>query len=209
MTLLSIDAAVRHLADGGCLAYPTETVWGLAADAASPDAVSALQRVKGRGDDAPMAVLVSGAGRLEALGCEPSMPARRLVDALWPGPLTLVLACRGRFAAGVGRADGALGVRCSPHPRARALAAAAERAGLGPLTATSCNRSGEPAARELAEARAVCREGPPLLDPAGHDAGGQPPSTVVDLTGERPRVLREGAIPAEVLEALLATGAAA
>jgi len=198
---VDLDAAVARVASGELLAYPTETVWGLAADARSDAAVAELWRFKGRDSDAPVSILVSGAEALEPLGFAPGESAQRALSALWPGPLTAVLPCRGRFAAGVARADGAVGLRCSPHPDAAALAQACDRAGAGPVTATSCNRSGEPAAADRAAARSVCGDAVALL--AGGDAGGGEPSTVVDFTGPRPRVLRWGGVDKTALASLL------
>jgi tRNA threonylcarbamoyl adenosine modification protein (Sua5/YciO/YrdC/YwlC family) len=187
--------AASRLRAAGLVAYPTETVWGLGADATSEPALEALRRWKGRADDAPISVLVEAPEALRALGCEPLPAALRLAAAFWPGPLTLVLRCARRFARGIARHDGAVGLRCSPHPVAAGLAARAAREGLGPVTATSLNRSGEPAARTREEARALCAgPGAPALLDAGSDAGGAPASTVLDLTGPRPVLLREGAL---------------
>lgn len=195
MSADALAAAVERIREGGLVAYPTETLWGLGADASSESALESLRRWKGRGEDAPISVLVAAPDALTTLGCEPLGAARRLAAAFWPGPLTLVLRCARRFARGVARGDGAVGLRCSSHPVAAALAARLADAGVGPVTATSLNRSGEPAARRRDEARALCagEHGPALLD-AGADAGGAPASTVVDLTGERPVVLRWGAL---------------
>jgi tRNA A37 threonylcarbamoyladenosine synthetase subunit TsaC/SUA5/YrdC len=108
----------------------------------------------------------------------------------------------------VGRADGALGLRCSSHPLAQALAAAVGKAGLAPLTSTSLNRSGEPPAHDLAAAQALVRtsemddRAPVLVSSSGHDAGGEAPSSVVDCTGKRPEILRVGAIDGSRLEAV-------
>jgi L-threonylcarbamoyladenylate synthase len=199
-----ISSAVERIRRGGLVAYPTETVWGLAADASSDAAVAALRRWKGRGERAPLSVLVDAPGALCALGCEPRGAATRLAAAFWPGPLTLVLRCARRFAAGVARDDGAVGLRCSSHPVASAFARELARAGVGPVTATSLNHSGEPAARCVDAARALCAgpEDPAVLD-AGHDAGGARESTVVDLTGARPVVLRWGAVSHSALSPLL------
>ena len=97
-------------------------------------------------------------------------------------------------------------MRCSPHPVALGLARAAADAGIGPLTATSCNRAGEPAARTRADARAVCGDDPesPLVLETGEDASGDEPSTVVDLGVRPPRVLRAGAIAAAAIREVLA-----
>lgn len=197
-------AAVERVRAGGLVAYPTETVWGLGADACSETAVAALRRWKARTGDAPLSLLVDAPSALGALGCEPQRAARRLAAAFWPGPLTLVLRCARRFAAGVARGDGAVGLRCSSHPVASAFAAELARAGVGPVTATSLNRSGEPAARSAGEARALCAgAGAPALLDAGADAGGAPESTVVDLTGRQPVVLRWGAVSRAALAPLL------
>jgi L-threonylcarbamoyladenylate synthase len=199
--------AVAALAGGHLVAFPTETLWGLGADARSEAAVARLRAWKARSDDQPLSVLVSGLAALADLGIEVRPLARKLADAFWPGPLTLVLPCRGRFATGVARADGALGLRCSPHPVAASLARALAAAGVGPITATSLNRHGEPPPRTRAEAALACSRGdgaPPLLFTGdGLDAGGGRPSTVVDLTGSKPEVLRWGAVNRDFLVPLL------
>ncbi len=198
---------VRWLRSGGLLAYPTETVWGLAADATSEAAVARLLRWKGRGDTDPLAILVELAADLPRLGCELGREAKRLASLFWPGPLTLVLPCRARYAPGVARADGALGVRCSSHPLAAALARRLRSERVGPVTATSLNRSGAPPARTRAAAEALCGSDPDqprLLEVKGAEAGGDAASTVVDLTAQRPVVLRWGALAADVLEPVLA-----
>jgi L-threonylcarbamoyladenylate synthase len=199
-----LGAALARLAADGLVAYPTETVWGLAAAAARPAAVARLRAWKGRADGQPLSLLVSDAAALDALGVEPAAAARALAARFWPGPLTLVVRCAARFGDGVAAANGSVGLRCSPHPAAAALARAALAAGLGPLTATSLNRSGAPPARTGAEAARACTgaDGPLLLGGGWPDAGGATPSSVVDLTGPSPRLLREGALPArELLDA--------
>jgi L-threonylcarbamoyladenylate synthase len=182
-----IEAAVAHVRAGGLVAYPTETVWGLGADASSAVAVEGLLRWKGRDPGQAISVLVDGLEAAERLGVRAPPEARRLVARFWPGPLTLVLpAPAGRFAPGIARADGALGLRCSPDPTAAALARALARAGVGPLTATSLNRAGEPPACSAGEARELCRRhpGPRLVDPGdGSPVSCAAPSTVVDCTG--------------------------
>lgn len=205
-----LDAAVARLARDGFIAYPTETVWGLGACADRPLAIERLVAWKGRAETNPLAVLVRSVDAAIELGCELDPIARRLARAFWPGPLMLVVPCHGRFAPGVARGDGALGIRCSPHPVARALAERLARAGLGPLTSTSLNRSGEAPARDLDEAaRRVERGGkargdslgePLLIDASGYDAGSSAPSTIVDCTGAVPEILREGALSRAAIE---------
>jgi L-threonylcarbamoyladenylate synthase len=199
--------AARWLREGGLLAYPTETVWGLGADATSDAAVARLQRWKGRDPGEPLAILIELVDDLTRLGFELGPGAKRLAGLFWPGPLTLVLRCRERFAQGVARADGAVGVRCSAHPLAAALARRLRVERVGPITATSLNRSGEPAAGSRVEAERLCgseAEQPRLIDVKGAETGGDSASTVVDLTTPRPVVLRWGAVTAEALAPVLA-----
>src|SRR5262249_11299859 len=146
-------------------------------------AVGRLRAFKGRGESAPISILVTGVGALAALGFRVGAAAERLARDFWPGPLTLVLPCDSVFPAGLARGDGAIGVRCSPHRVASDLAARCAREGTGPLTATSCNASGAPPARTRADARAVCAGDPTVgVIADGEEATGATPSTVVDLT---------------------------
>ncbi|MBW2229544.1 MAG: L-threonylcarbamoyladenylate synthase [Deltaproteobacteria bacterium] len=203
-----VAAAVAHLAQDGLVAFPTETVWGLAACARSSAAMNALRSWKGRDADQPVSLLIADAAVLAAEGLELSPLARRIIAAFWPGPLTLVIPAQAipadaALAAGVARDDGAVGVRCSSHPVAAALAGAAARAGLGPLTATSLNRSGQPPARDEAAARALCagQRAPLVLDTGGDAVSAGPPTSVLDLTQDPPRILRVGAIDESTLRA--------
>jgi tRNA threonylcarbamoyl adenosine modification protein (Sua5/YciO/YrdC/YwlC family) len=202
-----LGEAAQWLRGGGLLAYPTETVWGLGADATEQAAVARLLRWKARGPHDPLAILVETVDDLPRLGFEPAPGLSRLAGLFWPGPLTLVLRCSPRFAHGVARADGAVGVRCSSHPLATALARRLRGERVGPITATSLNRSGDPAARTRAEAQRLCGlldEQPRMLEVRGAETGGDSASTVVDLTGARPVVLRWGAVPSESLMPVLA-----
>jgi L-threonylcarbamoyladenylate synthase len=204
-----IGDAVKRVQEGSLIAYPTETVWGIGADATSDAAIERLRRWKGRGDDAPISILVAGmAGMadLEALGFEVGEPAQKLAGAFWPGPLTLVIPCRRAFARGIAREDGAVGVRCSAHPLASAFARRCEAKGVGPLTATSLNRTGASPALTRAEALALVGrdpDGPRLIEIDTAEAGGDTETTVLDVSGPRPQVLRWGALGAEDLDPVL------
>jgi L-threonylcarbamoyladenylate synthase len=201
----SLDAAAARVLAAGLVAYPTETLYGLGADARSQAAVAGLLEWKARAEANPLTILVDGSGALEPLGLALPSAGRRLADAFWPGPLTLVLAGGRGFAKGVGRADGAVGVRCSSHPVAAALAARLASEGLV-ITSTSLNRSGDAPARTAAEARACTGSGPraPLLvEVAGAPEPSGTASSVVDLSGAAPRLVREGALPREALERVL------
>lgn len=206
MTPDPIGDAVGRVREGALIAYPTETVWGIGADASSDAAIEWLCRWKGRGHGSPLSILVAGLAGLEVLGFELGEAALKLGGAFWPGPLTLVMPCRRSFARGVGREDGAVGVRCSAHPLASALARRCEAEGVGPLTATSLNRTGAVPALTRAEALAAAGDeprGPQLVNVAGAEAGGDVESTVVDVTGERPQVLRWGSLPASEVQPML------
>jgi len=189
-----IGDMVQSIRAGRLVAYPTETVWGLGADARSDAALEALLRFKGRRADAPISILVESVDALAALDFELGARAEQLAGAFWPGPLTLVLRCGARFASGIARADGAVGVRCSAHPLAAALARRLRSEGIGPVTATSLNESAAPAARTRADARGMCGDAVSLIAVEGAEAGGGEASTVVDVTAAAPRVLRWGAI---------------
>jgi L-threonylcarbamoyladenylate synthase len=216
----NLDQALDRLQAGGLVAFATETIWGLAARADSPEAVGRLRAWKGRSADQPISILVNAPAGLAAHHFVISPLARSLMDQFWPGPVTLVLPC-GRpdaFAPGIARSDGAIGVRCSPHPSAGGLVAAALGRGLGPLTATSLNRHGERAAENRSEALAMIRaeasagdtelDRPLLLEPGDCDASLGSPSSVLDLCGAEPRLLREGDLAA-ALECRLASARAA
>ncbi len=201
-----IGEAVDWVRDGGLLAYPTETVWGLGADACSVAAIEWLRDWKGQRESAPLSILIADSGALEPLGFEFNDLARRLADAFWPGPLTLVMNCRGVFAPGVPRHDGAVGVRCSSHPISAALARRLAADGVGPITSTSLNRSGATPAATLAQVHEVCGTGPDsprLLAVEGAEAGGEGESTVIDTTGPELVVLRWGALAKPNLAAVL------
>ena len=198
------NSDLNHLSRGGLLAFPTETVWGLAGNSKDASAMSRLIQLKGRPSGQPISLLVSGSKALECLGVQMTPILRVLLSSFWPGPLTLVTKAEERFAEEIGREDGAIGFRCSSHPIAYRLTREAERRGLGPLTATRCNRSGEPAALTRVEAKIVCERAPQgcmarLVNPLLPDASGEQPSTVLDVTSSAVRILREGAIKKEAI----------
>lgn len=189
--------AIDALRRGLVVAYPTDTLYGLAADPRRADAVAAVFRIKGRSagqalpmiaaDDAQAALVA----RLSGLGV-------RLAARFWPGPLTLVAAAAVALADGVAAADGTVAVRVPDHDVARALAR-----GFGfPIIATSANRSGEPPTARASEVRAALGAAVAVLVDAG-DAPGGAPSTIVDVTRDALRLVRAGAIAWErVLESL-------
>lgn len=198
---LPVPQAAACLAEGGLVAFPTETTWGLGADARSEGALEALLRFKGRAAGKPVAVLVPDVGALASYGADLGEAAGSLLEEFWPGPLTLVTTCGASFARGIAAPDGRVGFRCSSHPVARELVAEALARGAAPLTATSLNRSGEPDCATRTAARLLAGHAVRLV--AGPDAGGGPPSTVVAVGHDGVKILREGAIPASAIATVL------
>jgi L-threonylcarbamoyladenylate synthase len=190
----AIPGVVAHLEQSGLLAYPTETVYGLGSTASAPG-LGALSRLKGRAPGKPFLLLVSGRAMAEEWGLVLSPSARALSDAFWPGPLTLVL--RGgesRLPEELRGKEGGIAVRHTSHAGIARLVAAMGQ----PLTSTSANRPGEPAAPGPDRIREVFGteiDRGELLVLDGGVLGNVPPSTLVDCTGPMPRLVREGAIP--------------
>lgn len=180
-----IATYVRMLRQGGVIACATETLFGLLADALDESAVARVIAIKRRGPE-PIALLVPDLACAERVA-ELDDRARALAAQHWPGPLTLVLRARAGLPAALVR-DGTVGVRVPGASPALDLV----RAFSGPLTATSCNPSGLPAAESAAQARAYFGDQLSAILP--EPAFGGAPSTVVDVTGRELRVLREGAI---------------
>ena len=181
----AIDAAVRALAVADIIGIPTDTVYGLAADPFRAGATDRLFTVKRRPRTVEMPVLV--ADEAQALSMTVAVPAsaRRLMERYWPGPLPIVLPRRPDLNADLGEDDATVGVRCPAHPVPLALCRV-----VGPLATTSANRHGDPPAATAAELVASFGPAVELVLDAGPCTGA--PSTVVDCTGETPRLLRAG-----------------
>ncbi len=180
-----IRRASEILLAGGVIAMPTETLYGLAALALDPSAVEAVARVKVRPDGNPFPVLVKDAATAMQLVERVPEAARQLMAAHWPGALTLVLPAREGLPERVVGEGGGVGVRHSPDPVVAALLERLDQ----PITATSANLSGAPAATRAEQARipgvALVLDDGPRKAPA---------STVVSLLGDHPRILRRGAV---------------
>jgi L-threonylcarbamoyladenylate synthase len=182
-------AAARVLRQGGLVAFPTETFYGLGAAALAPAAVRRVLEVKGRPEGKPLLVLVDSLAMAESLALEVPPRARALIAAHWPGPLTLVLRARPRVPAEITAGSGTVGVRLSAHPLARALVRA-----LGePVTAPSANPSDGTPPTTAAQVLDYFRGRIELVVDGGATAGGEP-STVLDVTVDPPRVVRAGAV---------------
>ena len=183
----SIAAAVQALRDGDVIGVPTDTVYGLAADPWHSGAADRLFVVKGRPRRVELPVLVASVA--QALDLATSVPdcARRLMARFWPGALTIVLPRREDVTADLGDEDETIGLRCPDHPVPLAVCRV-----LGPIATTSANRHGS-APVTTASAVAATLPGVALVLDAG--PCDRPASTVVDATGEVPKLLRAGSIP--------------
>jgi tRNA threonylcarbamoyl adenosine modification protein (Sua5/YciO/YrdC/YwlC family) len=191
-----VQAAVTALQSGELVVLPTDTVYGIAADAFSPMAVNLLLAAKGRGRDLPVPVLVGSWRTLDGLVDELGPLARRMVETFWPGPLTIVVRAAPSLAWDLGETRGTVAVRMPLQPVALEVLTQ-----TGPLAVSSANRSGLPPAvevddaqRQLGDAVRVYLDAGPVGDPV--------PSTIVDLTGDRARVLRVGALGVDRLREL-------
>jgi L-threonylcarbamoyladenylate synthase len=193
----AIEAASLAVQRGELIVLPTDTVYGVAADAFDPAAVSALLRAKGRGREMPPPVLVSAATTIDALAVRVPDYARTLVEKFWPGPLTIVCHQQSSLQWDLGDTRGTVAVRMPDHELAREIL---ER--TGPLAVSSANSTGSPAATDAEEAERMLGESVAVLVDAGPSPGGQA-STIIDVTGERGRVLRRGALSLEELNAVL------
>jgi L-threonylcarbamoyladenylate synthase len=192
-----VSLAAALLRTGSVVAVPTETVYGLAADATNPAAVARIYAAKGRPSFNPLIAHVSGA-EMAAEHVEISPLARRLIDAFWPGPLTLVLPRKPEspVAAIVTAGLPTLAVRCPDHPVPQALIKVLGR----PLAAPSANASGQISATRAEHVLKTLGGHIPLIIDAGRCKGGIE-STIVAVDGDRLRLLRPGGIPREALEA--------
>ena len=185
------------LAAGELVIFPTESVYGLGADARSAAAVDRLVSVRGREPGKPILVLVRDLAMAETVAADVPSAARRLADEFWPGPLTLVLPARDDLPAPLTAGTGTIGVRVSGHPHAAALVA-----GLGrPVTAPSANPPGATPPRHLADARAYFGDAVAVYLDGGELAGGA--STVAMIEDDRVRVLRAGPVSEAALTAAL------
>ena len=190
-----VDAAVAALRRGELVVLPTDTVYGIAADAFSPPAIGRLLEAKGRGRSMPVPVLVGAWRTIDGLAETVTPVARQLVETFWPGPHHQRERAAPSLAWDLGETRGTVAVRMPLHPVALAVLEQ-----TGPLGVSSANRTGLPPATDAAEAaRQLGTAVQVYLD--GGECGAPVPSTIVDLTGDVPRVLREGALALDELRA--------
>lgn len=184
-----IRQAVLVLQAGGVVAFPTETFYGLAVDAMNDGAIERIFAIKGRAFSNPIALIAGEKSGIGPLAAEIPAAAQKLMQAFWPGPLTLLFSASPRISPRLAAGTGKIGIRVSSHPIAAALA---RRLG-GPITATSANLSGTPACNTAAEVLANMGNHVDLVIDGGATPGGRG-STLLDLTADPPVCLREGAI---------------
>ena len=188
-----LDAAalgrIRNiLREEGLVVYPTDTVYGLAADPIQPAAVGRVFEVKGRPRDQPISIAVAGVADVFQFG-EPTPIAEAFCEKNLPGPYTVVLRARPQAPPAVVSKDRRIALRVPAHPIPRLLAKA-----YGPITATSANRHGSASPVTCADAQGQLGDGVDLyIDGGPTPLGGE--STVVDLSGERAKILRQGVLP--------------
>lgn len=193
-----IEAAAKAIRRGGLVVMPTETVYGLAADATDPEAIARVFALKGRPSDNPLIVHIGSTATLDGIVTDVPDDAWTLVNRFWPGPLTLVLPRGPRIPDMVSAGLPSVAVRMPNHPVALALLAESER----PLAAPSANRFMALSPTRAEDVAPEIRAGVhAVLD--GGPCGIGIESTVLDLTGRIPRLLRPGGVGKGQLEALL------
>jgi L-threonylcarbamoyladenylate synthase len=192
-----LAAAAGAVRSGRLVVLPTDTVYGIGADAFDAGAVQALLRAKNRGPDMPVGVLVGSWSTVDGLVLGTPPQARALIEAFWPGDLSIVLPHAPSLQWNLGTTKGTVMLRMPLHPVALELLR-----DVGPMAVSSANVSGQPPASTAAEAEeqlgdsvAVYLDGGPSGEPV--------PSTIVDLTGTEPLVLREGAVAAAAVSEVL------
>ncbi len=189
----AIAAAAHCVASGQLVVLPTDTVYGIGADAFDKAAVAGLLEAKGRGRDMPVPVLVGSWTTIEGLVSSVADRTWGLIEAFWPGGLTLVVEHAPSLAWDLGDARGTVAVRMPLHPVAIELLEV-----TGPMAVSSANKSGRPPALTAQEARAQLGDEVAVYLDGGPATTGVA-STIVDVTGEVPKVLRAGAVSLEAL----------
>ncbi|HET7414285.1 MAG TPA: L-threonylcarbamoyladenylate synthase [Arthrobacter sp.] len=194
--------AQRAISNQQCVVLPTDTVYGIAADAFSAQAVATLLAAKGRGRNMPPPVLIPRMGTMDGLAINVPAAARRLAEAFWPGALTLIFHAQPSLSWDLGETKGTVALRMPDDPLAIDLLTL-----TGPLAVSSANRTGQSAAGTAEEAAAQLAESVEVyLDDGPRPAKEGPaglPSTIVDATGEVLTVVRSGALSIDELRSVV------
>ncbi|MEE4263997.1 MAG: L-threonylcarbamoyladenylate synthase [Desulfobacteraceae bacterium] len=184
-----IQEASEIIRKGGVVGFPTRCLYGLAADAFNPDAVERIFQIKQRPVEKPILILIDSPSQLERLVTHISGSANVIMKRFWPGRVTLVFDASAEVPDTLTAGTGKIGIRLAAHPVAAALA----RAIQGPITGTSANISGCPGCYQIEDLQPAVTEQLDLILDTGPLRGGCG-STVVDVSGDIPRVLREGTV---------------
>jgi len=184
-----IQDAVAVIRKGGVIAFPTRCLYGLGADAFNPDAVDRIFKIKKRPAKNPLLILIDDPKHLKSLVTRISVTAKVIIERFWPGRVTLVFDASAQVPDFLTAGTGKIGIRQAGHPVAAALAGATQ----GPITATSANLSGRPGCHQIKDLMPEVTEQLDLILDADPLKGGLG-STVADVTGKIPRVLREGVV---------------
>jgi L-threonylcarbamoyladenylate synthase len=190
-----IDKAVAILKSGGVIAFPTETFYGLGADARNEAAIEKIFGIKGRDFKNPILVVIGDVTHLDAFAADIPEVARTLMDRFWPGPLTIVLRAAPSVSPKLTAGSGKIGIRLTSHPIAMEIS---KKLG-GPLTATSANLSGAPECSSAAEALSQLQGRIDDVVDGGQTPGGKG-STIVDVTASPIKILREGVIAVSLIQ---------
>ena len=186
-----VRAAADAVRAGRCVVLPTDTVYGIGCDAFNNDAVDTLLAIKRRGPDMPVPVLVGSWVTIQGLVREFTETAKTLVEAFWPGGLSIVVPEAPSLPWNLGDTRGTVLLRMPNQPLALELLQE-----TGPMAVSSANISGNPPATTATEARQQFGDAVPIYLDGGTAEIGEP-STIIDISGPAPRILREGAISAE------------
>jgi L-threonylcarbamoyladenylate synthase len=195
-----IKETATIIRQGGVVVFPTRCLYGLGADAMNPAAVERVIEIKRRPEGNPILVLIDSKNQLRSLVGKIPPAAGAIIKAFWPGRVTLVFDARDTLPDLLTARTGKIGVRLPGHP----VAAAMLRQINGPITGTSANLSGRPACTRLADLDSRITDRVDLLLDAGTLQGGVG-STVVDVTADPPRILREGQVSADKIRRVLAS----
>lgn len=185
----SLDQIAEVIAGGGVIAFRTDTFYGLGADPFNARAVQKIKALKGRGENKPILIVISDRDDIHRFIEQPSSAFKLLAEKFWPGPLTLIGQARSQVVPGITANTETVGLRLPADEELRALV----RACGGALTATSANPANEPPSRTAQQVDSYFPTGIDLIVDGGA-ARTDLPSTVVDVTGAEPRLIREGVI---------------
>lgn len=192
-----IAAAAEAIRDGQVVVLPTDTVYGVGVDAFASEAVAAVLAAKGRGREMPLPVLVPNQQTVDGLAANVPAYARDLMDAFWPGPLTLVLQSQSSLMWDLGDTNGTVALRMPQNDIALGLLA-----DVGPMAVTSANLSGRPPAQTILDAATQLGSAVSVYLDGGPSTGGLA-STILDCTRQAPVILRAGAVSAGQIQAVL------